>query len=67
MSVCADLQRRLPGPRQCSHGHSLPVWGEDQHERGGRERRRAQRHLQDPEGQRGHLHPEVGQGRRYEP
>lgn len=33
-SVClrsyADVQRGLPDPRQCGHGHGLPVRREDQ-------------------------------------
>lgn len=35
-SVClrsyADVQRGLPDPRQCGHGHGLPVRREDQPE-----------------------------------
>lgn len=60
---CADVQRGLPDPGQRGHGHRLPVRREDQpqHRRG--ERGRPQRHLQNSEGQRGHVHPQVGQRR----
>lgn len=60
----ADLQRGLPNPRQRRHRHSVSVRGEDQPERHRRQRGGPQRDLQNPEGQRGHVHPEVGQRRR---
>lgn len=62
--VPADLQRRLPDPRQRRHGNGLSVRGEDQPEHRRGQRGRSQRHLQITERQRGHVHPEVGQRRR---
>lgn len=64
--VCADLQRGLPDCRQCSYSHSVPVWSQNQPEHCRRERSRSQRSLQNSEGQRGHVHPEVGQRRRWD-
>src|SRR4029434_10710513 len=67
LCVCVGqgVQRRFPDPRQCCHGDGIPVWGEDQPERAGAECRGPQRSVSHAEGQRGHLHPQVGQGRRH--
>lgn len=60
----ADLQRGLPDPRQCRHRHGVSVRSEDQPEHHRCQRGGPQRDLQNSEGQRGHVHPEVGQRRR---
>lgn len=48
---------------KCRHGHCLLVWGEGQRRHRGGERSHPALLLQHHSGERGHLHPPLGQGR----